>query len=187
VLSWVKEYVAAHGLAPTYDEIGAALGVCKVTVLAHLRQLEQKGLIQHEPYAPRAIEVCEGRSSRIPLAGVIQAGSPILAVEEAEKINLLELLPLGEDLFSLKVKGDSMVDDHIHDGDFVIIQKTATARPGEVVVALIDGEVATLKRFHAHGSQIRLEPANAAYQPLILDRERVQIQGRVLGVLRLYG
>lgn len=194
ILAYVKDYVEAHGFAPTYEEIGSFFGICKVTVLAHVKQLAKKGLIRHVPYAARGIEICCGGStSAIPIAGVIQAGHPILAVEDAEKADLMDLVPLGPDLFALRVKGDSMVGDHIQDGDYVIVQRpvtgatgTATARPGEVVVALVDNEEATLKRFYPHGENVRLEPANPAFEPLVVRWDRVRIQGTVVGVLRLF-
>jgi repressor LexA len=118
--------------------------------------------------------------------GAIQAGFPILAFEEAEKEDLRDLLPLGGDLFALRVKGQSMVEDHIQDGDLVVVARTAGADPGDLVVALVDGEEATLKRFYPEGARVRLEPANATFEPIVLPRERVRIQGRVVGVLRLY-
>ena len=186
ILAYLRRYIAEYGIAPTYDEIGAAFGICKVTVLAHIRQLEKKGLIRHTPFAARGIEVCGEEEPGIPVAGVIQAGRPILAVEEAEKENLLELIPVGEDLFALRVTGDSMIEDHIRDGDYVMIRKTDTADPGDVVVALIDDEEATLKRFFPSGRYVKLEPANAAYEPIVVERERVRIQGKVVGMLRLY-
>ena len=185
ILALIKDYIRAHGLAPTYEEIGAELGICKVTVLAHVHELEKKGLIRRVPYAARAIELCEDDAA-IPIAGAIQAGAPILAVEESEKENLLDLVPLEDGLFALRVKGQSMVEDHIQDGDFVMVRSGTTARPGEVVVALLDGEEATLKRYYPQGTHIRLEPANAAFEPIVLPRERVAIQGIVVGVLRLY-
>ena len=185
VLEFVEAYIADRGLAPTYDEIGEAVGTCKVTVLAHLQQLEKKGLIRRVPYASRAIELC-GERARIPVVGAIQAGLPILAFEEAEKEDLREKMPLGGDLFALRVKGQSMVEDHIQDGDFVMVARTAAADPGDLVVALVDDEEATLKRFYPEGAFVRLEPANAAFEPIIVPRERVRIQGRVVGVLRLY-
>ncbi len=191
ILSYLRDYVGRYGLAPTYDEIGAEFGICKVTVLAHVRQLERKGLIRHEPYAARGIEICDAGdegypNAVIPIAGAIQAGQPILAFEEVEKLDLLDLVPLGKELFSLKVKGDSMVDDHIQEGDFVIVQKSSTAAPGEVVVALVDREEATLKRYYPQDRYVRLEPANTQYESLVVESERVLIQGRVVGVLRLY-
>jgi len=185
VLEFVEAYIADRGLAPTYEEIGEAVGTCKVTVLAHLQQLEKKGLIRRVPYASRAIELC-GERARIPVVGAIQAGLPILAFEEAEKEDLRDLMPLGGDLFALRVKGKSMVEDHIQDGDFVMVARAAAADPGDLVVALVDDEEATLKRFYPEGASVRLEPANAAFDPIIVPRERVRIQGRVVGVLRLY-
>ncbi len=185
VLEFIRDFIAEHGLAPTYDEIGESIGTCKVTVLAHIQQLEKKGLIRRVPHASRAIELCDDRA-QIPVVGAIQAGHPILAVEEAEKQNLLDLVPVAGDVFALRVRGQSMIDDHIQDGDFVMLRKSTTADPGEVVVALIDDEEATLKRFFPQGPFVRLEPANAAFEPIVVERERVQIQGRVVGVMRFY-
>ena len=186
ILDFLRDYIQENGFAPTYEEIGTAFGICKVTVLAHIRQLEKKGLIRHRSFAPRAIEVCPSREARIPVVGVIQAGKPILAVQDPEEINLLELVPMGEDLFSLKVRGESMIEDHIQDGDYVIVKRASTAEPGEVVVALIDGEEATLKRFYPEGKFVRLEAANEAFKPIVIERERVRIQGKVVAVVRVF-
>lgn len=194
ILKYVKKYIRSRGIAPTYEEIGGRFGICKVTVLAHLRQLAKKGFIRQVPYAARAIEICDlSKKNVIPVAGVIQAGRPILAVEEADKNNLLDLMPTGKDLFALKVKGESMIDDHIQDGDYVVMQRpptsqvgATTVRAGEVVVALVDDEEATLKRLYPQGSTVRLEPSNPAFEPLVVPWEKVRIQGRLVGVLRFY-
>jgi len=187
IYDFIRNYLEEHGYSPTYEEIGSALGICKVTVLAHLRRLERKGVLQREHYRRRSIELCrtEGQT-KIPVVGIIQAGRPILAFEEPEKIDLFELVPQKEDLYSLRVRGDSMLEEHIRDGDYVIVQKCDVARPGEVVVALIDGEEATLKRFFPEGPYVRLEAANPAYEPILIERNRVRSQGRVVGVLRLF-
>ena len=108
------------------------------------------------------------------------------SMEEVEKEDLLGTVPRGDDLFALKVKGDSMLEDHIRNGDFVMVRKTVTASPGSVVVALIDGEEATLKRYFPEGAYVRLQPANSDFKPIVIERDRVMIQGEVVGVLRLY-
>jgi repressor LexA len=131
-------------------------------------------------------QVIERHQVELPLAGRIAAGQPLEAVEDRETISLGDFAR-GSNVFVLQVKGNSMVDDHIMDGDFIVVEQTQVANPGETVVALVGGEEATLKRFYREsGGKIRLQPANGEMQPIIVPAADVKIQGRVIGVLRKY-
>lgn len=126
------------------------------------------------------------RSNEIPLAGRIAAGTPVEAIEGQDTLQFADFAGKG-DTFALQVSGESMIEDHIMNGDYVLVERAQQAQDGEVVVALVDGREATLKRFyHEPGGRIRLQPANAAMQPILVDASSVQIQGRVLAVLRKY-
>lgn len=186
IFAYLKDYIETYQLAPTYDEIGAEFGINKVTVLAHLKQLEIKGLIRRVPYAARGIELCDEREQVIPVAGVIQAGQPITAIEDVEELNLKDLLAMDDDLFALRVKGESMIGDNIEEGDYVLVKKDGQPRRGDVVVALIDQDEATLKRYYPEGIKIRLQPSNPEFTPIVVERERVTLQGRVVGIFRMY-
>jgi len=191
VLNLIKRYIAENGFAPTLHELSETLSVSTVTVFEHVRALERKGILRREKHKTRAMELVEDadkpfRSSRLPLLGYIAAGSPIEAVQESEDIDVTELLHItaGEDLFVLSVRGDSMVDEQIRDGDYVIVQRRDTAHDGETVVALVDGREVTLKKFYRERNGIRLQPANAAMAPIY--PHDVKIQGVVVGVIRKY-
>jgi repressor LexA len=191
VLKHIRRHIAANGFAPTLQELGDALSVSTVTVFEHVRALERKGLLRREKHKTRAIELVEdseasSRVRHLPLMGYIAAGSPIEAVQESEDIDVTELLQIGhaDDLFVLGVRGDSMVDEQIRDGDYIVVQRRDTARNGETVVALVDGGDVTLKKFYREGDRIRLQPANAT-MAAIYARD-VQIQGIVVGVIRKY-
>jgi repressor LexA len=128
----------------------------------------------------------EERNTKLPLLGTIAAGSPIEAVENREELDLEQLFQSRSGVYVLKVRGDSMIDDHLCDGDYVVIERRENARNGEQVVALLDTGEATLKRFYKEGGKIRLQPANRAMEPRIVDADRCKIQGVVIGVLRSY-
>src|SRR5204862_3492480 len=128
----------------------------------------------------------EERSTKLPLLGTIAAGAPIEAVENREELDLEQLFQSRAGVYVLRVRGDSMIDDHLCDGDYVVIERRETARNGEQVVALLDSGEATLKRFYKEGSKIRLQPANSAMEPRIVDADRCKVQGIVIGVLRSY-
>jgi repressor LexA len=202
IWQFLAEYVDAHGYPPTVREIGDAVGLASPsTVHAHLANLERAGLLKRDPTKPRAIELVgrrreetpRGRTasvSTLPLVGSIAAGSPLLA-EEAIEDEIAVPEPLGRDAdFLLRVKGDSMIEAGILDGDIVVVRKQADARAGEIVVALVgdDGSAdeATVKTFHRErDGRIRLEPENAALSPLYPDH--VEILGKVTGVFRSLG
>lgn len=159
-------------------------------VFKHLAALESRGFLHRDPNRARSIALSPQAESAVhvlPLFGYVAAGRPIEAVATEETVTLPEdFLPHRGSYFVLRVKGDSMVGDHIEDGDYVVVESRNEAFPGEMVVALIDGESVTLKRIHPEGSQVRLQPANPAVEPIVLDAERVKLQGVVVGLLRRY-
>jgi repressor LexA len=188
VLQFIGKFRAARAYAPTLEEIARGFGVSKITALQHVRALERHGAIRRGRYQTRSIEIC-GRpdepGQRLLVAGTIAAGAPIEAIEEREEMDLAELLRGRAEPFLLRVKGDSMIEEQIRDGDYVICERRSTARNGQTVVAVLPDGEATLKRFFVERSgRIRLQPANAAMQPIHPDR--VEIRGVVIGVLRKY-
>ena len=190
IMEHIREFRAAHEYSPTLQEIARAFGVSKITVLQHLRALEKRGAIRRARYQARSIEICEPhdgerRAQRVPLVGTIAAGQPIEAVAEKELLDLSELLEGRRERFLLRVRGDSMIDEHIRDGDYVICERRSTARNGETVVAILENGEATLKKFYREpGGRIRLQPANPEITPI--HPEHVEIHSVVIGVLRRY-
>jgi repressor LexA len=190
VLTLIRDYSNARGYAPTLQELADELGISKVTVFEHVGVLQAKGYLKHARHKARSLRLNENidfpdqRATCLPLAGTIAAGAPIEAIEDREVLDLEEMLVSPHGNFVLRVRGDSMIEDHISDGDYVIVERRNTARDGETVVALLDNGEATLKRFYREPGGIRLQPANPAYKPIIT--KDVQIQGVVRGVLRRY-
>lgn len=191
ILEYIKKEIRAKGYPPAVREIGEAVGLSSSsTVHSHLNQLESKGYIKRDPTKPRAIEVIDKtvRSFKdmvdIPIVGRVTAGAPILAVE-----NIEDTFPLpmdfikAEDVFMLEVKGDSMINAGILEGDLVIIRKQNIATNGDIVVALL-GEEATVKRFFKEPNYVRLQPENDNYEPIIT--RNVSILGKVVGLVRKY-
>ncbi|MFQ6672809.1 MAG: transcriptional repressor LexA [Candidatus Tectimicrobiota bacterium] len=191
ILDFITAFRATHGYAPSLEEIGHAFGLSSpATVHKHLINLEAKGLIRRTAHRSRAIEVLEVtpriEAVELPLMGLIAAGEPLQAVEVPESIAVPpELVGRGR-TYVLRVRGESMVDEHILDGDYVIVEERSEVRDGEVVVALVDGEEATLKRLFHELDHIRLQPANPAMAPIRVRAETLQIQGVVIGILRKY-
>ncbi|MFQ5845404.1 MAG: transcriptional repressor LexA [Planctomycetota bacterium] len=191
VLGLVRDALAESGLAPTLGELGRELGVSRVTVLQHLRALEEKGAIRRTARRSRAIEIVDPAfrpAAGVPIAGTIAAGEPILAVEDRQEVTLDELLGIAgaggpEGLYLLRVRGHSMVDDHIADGDLVLVEGRRAARRGETVVAMVDGE-ATLKRFYREKGRVRLQPSNARLRPRYVHPKDLEIRGVVRAVIR---
>ena len=191
VLVAVRNYRHLHSMAPTMQELADQLGTSKVTIFEHIEALERKGVIKRNAHMSRSLEIIpkylpdEERATKLPMLGTIAAGSPILAVENREELDLEEIFKSKHGVYVLKVKGESMIEDHLCDGDFVIIERRETARNGETVVALIDNSEATLKKFSKDsGNKIKLSPANSTMQPRVLDAKRVKIQGIVIGSIR---
>lgn len=189
ILEYYRAYSAEHGLSPTLEEVARHFGVNKVTIFGHVAELERKGILQRSARGvSRALRVVEKpaprRATVVPLLGAIAAGSPIEALESPETLDLADLLPRGRDTYALRVRGDSMIEDGIHDDDVVLVERRSNARDGELVVAILPGEEATLKRVYREAGGYRLEPANRTLQPI--QAPRIEIRGVVIGVLRRY-
>ncbi len=195
ILDFLTSYVDAHGYPPTVREIGEAVGLASPsTVHAHLANLERAGFLKRDPTKPRAIELRREPTAppatdvhRLPLVGEVAAGGPLLAEENVEEyLAVPEPLSRGGDEFLLRVKGDSMVNAGILDGDFVVVRRQQDARDGEIVVALAgedeSANEATVKRFFRENGRVRLQPENDALEPIYA--EHVQILGKVIGVFR---
>jgi repressor LexA len=190
VIDFLSGFTSSHGYSPSYEEIAAGLGLNSLaTVHKHVTNLQSKGLLQRAHNRSRSIDVLPQRKARIadrlPLLGRIAAGKPVEAIETAETISLGDILG-NRECFALEVRGDSMRDEHIMSGDYVLVERTRTAREGEIVVALVDNTDATLKRFYREGNMIRLQPSNSEMRPIYAQAASVSIQGKVLGILRKY-
>lgn len=191
IYEFVERFLEENGYAPSLEEIAGHFGLSSVaTVHEHLENLQSKGVLRRDPNKSRAVELVrpEARGAvLLPLLGRVAAGRPLEALADNETIAVPEdLLGKGE-TFALRVQGDSMIDEHIADGDYVIVERRETARDGERVIALVDGENATFKTFHREpDGTIRLQPANERIEPMRYDPARVQVQGVVIGVLRKY-
>jgi len=191
ILDFLESFVARNGYSPSFEEIARGIGLKSLaTVHKHITNLEKKGLLDRVHNRSRSIDVVPPgtrtrTSDRLPLAGRIAAGLPVEATETPESISLHDVVG-NRDVFALEVRGDSMRDEHIISGDYVLVERTRTARQGEIVVALVHGSETTLKRFFTEGNMIRLQPANVEMEPIYVPAGQVAIQGRVLGVLRKY-
>ncbi len=194
VLRYFRDFRRERGIAPTLDEAAAALGVSKITIHEHLKQLTRKGAIYRDRAKARAVAILHDPDAAetptvnlptLPLLGRIAAGRPIEAIEEREDISLAELVPTGDSMYLLRVRGKSMIEDHIDDGDLVVVERRETANDGDIVVAILEGEEATLKRFYRErNGLIRLQPANSSLEPIYVSS--VQIRGVVRGVIRRF-
>ena len=188
ILTLIRDYRRKHGYSPTMQEIADTLGVTKVTVFEHVTGLEKKGLLRRSRHRARSLELTsrvefpDEPPTRLRLVGHIAAGTPIEAVENEQSLDLQQLFESQNETFVLKVRGNSMIDEQIRDGDYVVCEKRDAARNGETVVALLDDGDATLKKFYKEGNRVRLQPANAEFKPVFADR--VRIQGVVMGVIR---
>jgi repressor LexA len=183
---FVRAKIFERGYGPTVREIGNHFGIRSPNgVMCHLRALEKKGVIQRERNMSRAIQLVDYSPGEVglPLAGTIAAGTPLEAVEQQERIDFGEMFHSNE-TFALRVRGQSMIEDQIADGDYVVVRKQKTARDGQIVVALLNGNEATLKRFYREPNRVRLEPANHTMRPIYT--KSVDILGVVVGVVRQY-
>lgn len=194
ILDFLSRHIEKKGYAPTIEEIAQHFGLSSLaTVHKHLTNLQQKGLIRREWNRSRALELVpttvKVQAVELPLLGRVAAGTPIEAIQASETIFVPEDM-LGRahsDTYVLEVKGDSMIDEQIRDGDYVIVENRKVARDGEMVIALLGGERATLKRlFRERSGKVRLQPANAQMAPILVDASDIQVQGVVIGVLRKY-
>ena len=188
ILEFIRTHIHQRGYAPTLREIGEHFGLSSVaTVHKHLKSLEEKGELKREEGRARQVEIRPPEKTphlwEVPLLGLVAAGRPIEALEQPDVISLPEdMLGRGE-TFVLQVKGDSMIEDHILDGDRIIVEKRSHAENGEIVVALLGNE-ATVKRLYRESGRVRLQPANSTMAPIYVQNEDLKIQGVVTGVLR---
>lgn len=191
ILCYIGGFLTENGYAPSYREIAHYFEFSSTgTVAEYISILEEKGYITKDAMEARAIQLTPSFDDGIeiydiPLLGVIDAGRPIEAIRTKETIDIPRDM-LGKKTFALRVRGESMIDDGILDGDYVIIEQTSSARNGDIVVALVDNENATLKRFYNEKNQIRLQPANSTMKPMNFSKKRITIQGKVKGVIRRY-
>lgn len=204
--NFIADFIQKHGYSPSFAEIGVGLGLSSLaTVHKHISNLEAKGLLKRDYNRSRSLDVLPPRgkmkqafqnassaaaaasasSAALPLVGRIAAGRPVEALENPETISLTDITR-SRDVFVLEVRGDSMQDEHIMNGDYVLVEKVRAAHNGDIVVALVENSDATLKRFYREGDNIRLQPSNAGMAPIIVPAAAVQIQGRVVGVMRKY-
>jgi repressor LexA len=201
ILDFIHDFQKDHGYSPSYREIASRFGLSSVaTVFQHIKNLEQRGYVTISENEARSIELVESSQSipeniqqvpelaidMIPLAGVITAGQPIEAIEEKEMISVpMNITREPGEFFALKVRGESMIEDGIFDGDYVILKKQDAANDGDIVVALIENEYATLKRYYKEKDHIRLQPANSSMEPFRIKGD-VKVQGRLMGLIRKY-
>jgi len=192
ILDFLARHIERKGYAPTIEEIGEHFGLSSLaTVHKHLTNLQHKGLIKREWNRSRALELVPAdvkvRAVELPLLGRVAAGTPIEAVSGSETIFVPEDMVGRRDTYVLQVKGDSMIDEHIRDGDYVIVESRKSARDGEMVIALLEGERVTLKKLYREkGGRVRLQPANVRLKPMYVDGDALRVQGVVIGVLRKY-
>jgi len=191
VYEFIRSFVADQGYSPSLEEIAAHLGLSSVaTVHKHVQHLVEKGYLQKAWNRSRSVEpvsVPTAQIEQLPLLGTVAAGLPIEALEGAETIDVpAQLIPRRGSCFVLKVQGNSMIEEQICDGDFVVVESRPEASNGETVVALLRGEEVTLKKFYREGAQVRLQPANSTMEPIQAPAADVQIRGVVRGLLRQY-
>ena len=199
VLDFIADFVEENGYSPSYEELAQGLNLASLaTVHKHIQALESRNYLRRLFNQSRSLEVSPkyvqerrknrtpARSAEIPLAGRIAAGTPVEAIEGQDTLQFSDFTGKG-DTFALQVRGDSMIDDHIMSGDYVLVERAREVQNGEIVVALVDGRDATLKRFYREpDGRVRLQPANASMRPIMVDPDALEIQGRVLAVLRKY-
>jgi repressor LexA len=200
ILAHIRQFIDDFGYPPTIRQIQAAVGISSTSVVDYnLNILEREGYLRRDAETSRGLEVV-GESIRglrhlvvgVPVLGRIAAGAPIEAIQDTEYVNLTRDLVPDEGAFALRVRGQSMIEDHIDDGDLVVVRPQSDASDGDTVVALLlngpteSGEV-TLKRFYREKDHIRLQPANSAMAPILVRRDQLRIQGKVIAVIRRYG
>ena len=191
ILDYLNDFIQQHGYAPSLEEIGRRFNLSSLaTVHKHLTNLQEKGFIRRAWNRSRSVEVIEARTQvravELPMLGYVAAGSPIEAVPSQETIAVPEALAGKRDSYVLRVRGNSMIDEQICDGDFVIIEDRRTASDGETVVAFIGGSDVTLKKLYRERDRIRLQPANPTMEPIYVAADQVQVQGVVVGIMRKY-
>ena len=195
VLDYISDFIDENTFSPSFEEVARGLNLASLaTVHKHISVLQTKGYLTRGYNQSRSLEVSakylQGRRRKpvpvIPLLGRIAAGTPVETFERRETLNFADFAG-NADTYALEVRGDSMIDDHICDGDLILLERNVQALDGDIVVALVGGSETTLKRFYREpGDMVRLQPANAALKPILVRAEDVQIQGRLLAVLRKY-
>lgn len=193
ILDYITDHIEGNGYAPTFEEIAGTFGYTSLaTVHEHVSNLERKGYIRKAYNQSRSIELVEGTAVpgavELPLMGMVAAGQPIEAIPDQETVLVPpDLLRRRGNNYVLRVVGDSMIEEQIRDGDYIIVNSRSTAENGEMVVALVDGESATVKKLYREpGGRIRLQPANETLKPMYFEADRVAVQGVVVGVIRRY-
>jgi len=191
IYEFLSKHIEAFGYAPSLEEICAHFSLSSpATAHKHLVKLEEKGLISREWNRGRSIEIVPMQTElpgiELPLLGIVAAGQPIEAVETRETISVPADLVRGESNYVLRIKGNSMIDEGIRDGDFVIVEERITADNGETVVALVGGTDATVKKFFRDNGKVRLVPANSTMEPIVVRGDDIKIQGVVIGLIRKY-
>jgi repressor LexA len=188
IYEFIRDFRQQRAISPTLDEMAQYFNVSKMTIHEHVKALEQKGVIRRTPHRARAIELVEDQRAdegfELPLCGLVAAGAPVEAIEEVERIDVVGLLRRRGDLYMLRVKGDSMIEDGILEGDYVIVERRADALSGQTVVARLDNGDATLKRLYKERDGFRLQPANRTMGPIFV--RELQIDGVVVGILRTF-
>jgi repressor LexA len=199
VMDFLAKFIEGNGYSPSYEEIAAGLGLASLaTVHKHVQALEAKQYVRRSFNHSRSLEIgdryfaeerARGTSSKgpsVPLLGRIAAGSPVEAIPNPETLHFSDFTA-SPNVFALEVRGDSMIEDHICSGDYVLVERTDSVRNGDIVVALVDRTEATLKRYYSEpDGRVRLQPANASMSPIIMAPSAVQIQGKVLAIMRKY-
>jgi len=208
IVDFIESYTGEYGISPPLEEIAQHFGVNKVTIFGHVAELERKGVLRKAAKgisrglqlvtAPHEAEAADAAAAEQPvpngapapqILGRIAAGSPIEAIEIPETLDFGEWVPGDRDVYALHVRGDSMIEDAIQDGDIVLIEKRDSARNSEIVVAVLPDGTATLKRFYREDDGVRLQPANSSMEPIVLggdDARNLEIRGVVIGVVRRY-
>lgn len=191
ILDYLNDFIQQHGYAPSLEEIGRRFHLSSLaTVHKHLTNLQEKGFIRRAWNRSRSVEVIPAkvasRAVELPLLGYVAAGTPIEAVASEDTIAVPELLAGKRDSYVLRVKGNSMIDEQICDGDFVVVEDRRSALDGETVVALVGGSDVTLKKLYREKDRVRLQPANPTMEPIYVAPDQVQVQGVVVGVMRKY-
>jgi repressor LexA len=193
ILNHIKHFIDKNGYAPSFEEIAEAFGYSSLaTVHEHISNLERKGYIRKAYNESRSIELVQRKPANgaveIPLLGLVPAGTPTEAIQQNETISVPhDIVNSGANTFALKVEGESMVEEQILDGDYVVVSAQPTSRDGQTVIALVGGDTATVKKFYREADgKIRLQPANPDMEAIIEEADNVQIQGIVVGVIRKY-
>jgi len=190
VYDFVRRFVSENGYSPSLEEIGAAFGLASVaTVHKHVQHLVEKGYLRKAWNRSRSVEPAEEAAAAValPLLGTVSAGAPIEAIEVREHLEVpASLVPAGRECFALRVRGDSMIEEQIRDGDVIVVESRREARDGETVVALVRGADATLKKWFRRGREVRLQPANPRMGPIDLPAADVEVRGVVRGLIRRY-